>query len=72
MISVLVSSAVSRGFEHQSYQTKDHEMCICGFFSKNETLRNKSKDWLALNQNNVSNWKATCLSADCWCSELAR
>jgi hypothetical protein len=47
MISVLVSSSVSGGFEHRSCQAKDHEICICCFFSKNETLRSKSKTgWL--------------------------
>jgi hypothetical protein len=33
-------------------------------------LRRKSKDWLARNQNNMSEWK-TCLPADCCFSELA-
>jgi hypothetical protein len=34
-------------------------------------LRRKSKDMLARNQNNVSEWSDTCLLADCCFSELA-
>ena len=28
----------------------------CCFFAKHATLRRKSKDWFALNQNNMSEW----------------
>ena len=49
MVSVLASSAVDRGFEHQSGQTKDYKIGMC-FFS---ALCRKSKDWFARNQNNV-------------------
>ena len=46
MAIVLASSAVDRGFEPRS-----------GCFSaKHAALRRKSKDWLARNQNNVSEW----------------
>jgi len=65
---VLVSSAEDLGFQPQSGQTKDYKICIC-CFSANAFMR-KSNDWLALNQDNVSNG-ATCLSADCYFSELA-
>ena len=44
MVSVLASSAVDRGFEPRSGQTKDYK------------IRRKNKDWLARNQNNVSEW----------------
>ena len=54
MVSVFVSSAVDRGFEPQSSQTKDYK--ICCFSAKHAVLRSKSKDWLARNQNNVSEW----------------
>jgi hypothetical protein len=62
MVTVLVSTAVDRGFEPQSGQTKDYEIGICCFSAKHAALRRKSKDWLALNQNNVSEWSdmSTC------------
>ena len=53
MISVLASSAVDRGFEPRSCQTKDNKIGICCFSGRNAVLRRKSKDWLARNQNNV-------------------
>jgi hypothetical protein len=56
MVSVLVSSAVDRGFEPRSDQTKDYKNGICYFSAKYAALRKKSKDWLARNQNNVSGW----------------
>ena len=56
MVSVLVSSMVNRGFEPWSGQTKDYKIGICCFFAKHAKLRRKSKDWLARNQNNVSEW----------------
>ena len=56
MVGVLASSAVDRGFELRSGQTKDYKIGICCFFAKNAALRRKSKDWLAQNQNNVSEW----------------
>ena len=54
MVSVLASSAVDRGFEPRSGKTKDYENDNCCFSDK--ALRRKSKDWLARNQNNVSEW----------------
>jgi hypothetical protein len=56
MVSVLASSAIDRGFEHRSGQTKDCKIGICCFSAKHAVLRSKSKDWLAWNQNNVSEW----------------
>ena len=56
MVSVLASSAVSRGFEPRSGQTKDYEIGICCFSAKHAALRRKSTYWLARNQNNVSEW----------------
>jgi hypothetical protein len=58
MDSVLVSSVVDRGFEPRSGQTKDYKIGICCFSTKHVALRRKSKDWLARNQNNVSEWSA--------------
>ena len=54
MVSMFASSAVDRGFEPRSGQTKDYKIGICCFSAKHTALRRKSKDWLAWNQNNVS------------------
>jgi hypothetical protein len=35
-------------------QTKDHRIGICCFSAQYAALSNKSKDWLAWNQDNVS------------------
>ena len=56
MVSVLASCAVDRGFEPQSGQTKYYIIGICCFSAKHASLRRKSKDWLAGNQDNVSEW----------------
>ena len=56
MVSVLASSVVDRGFEPRSGQTKDYKIGICCFSVKHAALRRKSKDWLARNQENVSEW----------------
>ena len=52
----LASSAVDCGFKPRSGQTKDYKIGYCCFSSKHAALRRKSKDWLARNQNNVSEW----------------
>jgi hypothetical protein len=57
MVSELASSAVYRGFELRSGQTKDYKIGICWFSAKHAALGRKSKDWLARNQNNVSEWR---------------
>jgi hypothetical protein len=56
VVSVLASSAVDDGFKPRSGQTKDYKIGICCFSAKHTALRRKSKDWLAQNQNNVSEW----------------
>ena len=57
MVSVLASSVVvDRGFESLSGQTKDYKIGICCFFAKYAALRRTSRDWLARNQDNVSEW----------------
>ena len=56
MVSVLASSTVDRGFEPQSGRTKDYKIGICCFSAKHAALRRKSKDWLARNQDKVSEW----------------
>ena len=60
MVSVLASSAVDRGFEPRSGQTKDYKSGICCLSAKHAALRRKSKYWLARNQNNVSEWGDMC------------
>ena len=52
MVSMLPSSAVDLGFEPD----QDYKNGICCFSAKYAALRSKSKDWLARNQNNVSEW----------------
>ena len=56
MVSMLASSGVDRGFEPRSDQTKDYEIDMCSFSGKHAALKRKSKDWLARNQKNVSEW----------------
>ena len=56
MVSRFASSAVDRGFEPPSGQTKDYKISICCFSDKHAALRRKRKDWLARNQDNVSEW----------------
>jgi hypothetical protein len=54
MVSVLASSAVDRGFEPRSGQTKDYKIGMCCFSARHVTLKGKSKGWLARNQNDGS------------------
>jgi hypothetical protein len=70
MVCVLASSAVGRGFEPWLGQTKDYKIGICCFSSKHAAFRRKSKDWMARNQNNMSEW-SDMSTADCCFSELA-
>ena len=56
MVSVLALSAVDREFESRSYQTKDYKIGCCCFSAKQSVLRRKSKNWLPLNHDNVSEW----------------
>jgi hypothetical protein len=56
MISVLASSVVDCGFEPPLGRNKDNKIGICCFSTKHAALRRKSKNWLAQNQDNVSEW----------------
>ena len=56
MVGVLTSSAVDRGFEPRSGQTKDYKIGICHLSAKHAALRRTRKDWLALNHYIVSEW----------------
>ena len=53
MVCVLASSELNIGFESQSGQTNDHTIGMCCFSVKHAALGRKSKDWFALNQDNV-------------------
>jgi hypothetical protein len=57
MVSVLPSSAVDRGFEPRSGQTKNYKISICCFSAMRTALGNTNKDWLVLKQFNVSEWR---------------
>ena len=52
----LASSPVDRGFEPRSDQTIDYRIRICCFSANHAVTRSKRKDWLARNQDNVSEW----------------
>ena len=56
MVSALDSSAVDRGFESRSGQTKVYKIGMCCFSAKHAVVRSKTKDCLARNQNIVSEW----------------
>ena len=56
MVSVLDSSVIECGFESRSGQTKVYKIGICCFSARYAALRRKSKDWLAWNRDNVSEW----------------
>jgi hypothetical protein len=54
---------------HGQNKTKDYEISICCFSAKDATLRRKSKDWVALNQYNVSKWDDNLTLSINWCTE---
>jgi hypothetical protein len=70
MASVLASSAVDRGFDPRSGQTNHYKIGICCSSPKHAALRRKNKDWIAGNQDNVSECP-TRPSADYCFSKLA-
>ena len=57
MVSVLASREIDCGYELLSCQIKEYKLGVCCFSAKNAALGRKSKDWMALNQNNVSEWR---------------
>ena len=57
MVNVVASSSVDRGFESRSSQCNDYKIGNCCFSERHTSIRNKGKDWVARNQNNVSEWK---------------
>jgi hypothetical protein len=52
---MLTSSAVDHGLS-RTVLAKDYKIGICCFSAKQAVLRRKSKDWLAQNRDNVSEW----------------
>jgi hypothetical protein len=56
MVSKLASSAVDRGFEPRSGQTKEYKFGIYCFSAKHAALRRKSNVWLSRNQDNMCEW----------------
>ena len=56
MVNVFASSAVDRGFEPRSGQTKTMKLIFVASPLEHAALRKRSKDWLAQHQNNVSEW----------------
>jgi hypothetical protein len=57
-IGRVMVNVVDRGFEPRSGQTKEYKIGICCFSAQHAAFRRKSKDWLARNQDNVSEWSA--------------
>ena len=56
LVRILFSTTVGRGFEPRYDKMKDYKIGICCFSAKHVVLRRNSKDWLARNQDNVSEW----------------
>jgi len=56
LVSALISNAVDRVFEPRSGQIKVNKIGICCLFAKHTPLSSNSKDILARNQNNVTEW----------------
>ena len=61
MVSMVVSNVVDRGFEPRSGQIKDYTIVICYFSAEHAAFRRKGKDWLAQNQDNVSEYGNMCV-----------
>ena len=72
-IGMLDSSVVECGLEPRSSQTKDYiKMVFVAFLHKHAALRKTTKDYLAWNQDNVSEWSDLFIHGLlCFKSELA-
>jgi hypothetical protein len=70
LISKTTSSVVDHGFVLRSGKTKDNNIVICRISAQDAALRSKSKNMLARNQDNVSEWSAF-LPMGCCISQLA-
>ena len=62
LFCVLASSAVEHGLEAQLSQIKDYKIGICCLSTWHATLRSQSKNGLAQDRDNVSEWSeiSTC------------
>ena len=56
MVRVFTSSVINRELKSRSGQTMDYNIGVCCFSANHAALRRKSKDWLAQNQDDVSEW----------------
>ena len=56
IIVIKMSKCGSLWFDPRSGQTKDYAIGICCFSTKHVALSRKSKDWLAWDQDIVSEW----------------
>jgi len=56
MVRVFTSSVINRELKSRSGQTMDYNIGVCCFSANHAALRSKSKNWLAQNQDNVSEW----------------
>ena len=54
--SVIASITTHRGYELRLDQTKDYTIGLFCFSAKHAVFRSKSQEWLAQNQDNVSEW----------------
>lgn len=64
IINVFVMTAVDRGFDPQSDQTKNKQFGDFCFSSKNAALRSKTKDWLTRSHDNLSVCRDTSTTVD--------
>ena len=55
-LAFLTWSAVDHEFDLRSGQAKDYQLGICCVCAKHSALRGKSKDLLARDQDNMSEW----------------
>jgi hypothetical protein len=71
-ISTFSTCALKLSLGNKKGQTKDYEIVICSFSTKHAALRQKRKDWLARNQNNVFEWSdmSTCKLLFQWASTI--
>jgi hypothetical protein len=67
---MLALSAVDRRFDPWSGQTKDYKIGIYCFSAKHAALSRKSKDWLARNHDDVSEWDGMSICKLVFFSEL--
>jgi hypothetical protein len=56
LLSVATWSAVDRGFESWSDKTRDSTIGTCCLSAEYAALKNKNKNWLAMNRDNASEW----------------